>query len=61
MVFPLVLPFSSTFDEPASVAQLDVRPIGDQDVAGSALAGLATFFRGYLIMKYFLRSFSPFP
>ena len=40
---------------PASVAQLD----GNQEVAGSTPAGSATFFRGDLIMKYFLRIFSP--
>ena len=42
------------------MAQLDARPTGDQEVAGSTPAGSATFFRGDLIMKYFLRSFSPF-
>ena len=31
---------------PASVAQLDVRPTGDQEVAGSNPAGSATFFPG---------------
>ena len=46
--------------KPASVAQLDVRPTGDQEVTGSTPAGSATFFRGDLILKYFLRSFSPF-
>ena len=45
---------------PASVAQLDARPTGDQEVAGSTPAGSATFFRGDLIMKYFLWSFSSF-
>ena len=45
---------------PASVAQLDVLPTGDQEVAGSIPARLATFFRVDLIMKYFLQSFSPF-
>ena len=35
-------------------------PTGDQEVVGSILAGSATFFRGELIMKYFLLSFSPF-
>ena len=30
----------------ASVAQLDVHPTGDQEVAGSTPAGLDTFFRG---------------
>ena len=44
----------------ASVAQLDPRPTGDHGVASSTPAVSATFFRGYLIMKYFLRSFSPF-
>ena len=46
--------------EPASVAQLDARPTGNQEVAGSTPAGSATFFRGDLLMKYFLRSFAPF-
>ena len=46
--------------QPASVDQLDARPTGDHKVAGSTPAGSATFFRGNLIMKYFLRSFSPF-
>ena len=35
-------------------------PTGDQEDAGSTPAGSATFFGGDLIMKYFLRSFSPF-
>ena len=35
-------------------AQLDARPAGDQEVAGSTPAGWATFFRGDLVMKYFL-------
>ena len=39
----------------ASVAQLDTRQTGDQEVAGSTSARLATFFRGDLTMK-----FSPF-
>ena len=33
---------------PASVAQLDARPTGDQEVAGSTPTGLATFLRGDL-------------
>ena len=45
---------------PASVAQFIARPIGDQEVAGSTPVGLATFFRGDLVMKYFLRPFYPF-
>ena len=32
--------------EPPWVAQSDARLSGDQDVVGSALHGLATFFRG---------------
>ena len=43
---------------PASVAQLDACPTGDQEIAGLNLAESATFFRGDFIMKYFLRSFS---
>ena len=45
---------------PAYVAQLDARPTDDQEVACSNPAGSATFFRADLIMKYILRSFSPF-
>ena len=44
---------------PASVAQLDARPTGDQEVEDSNPAGSATLFRGDLTMKYFLRAFSP--
>ena len=45
--------------KPASVAQLDARLTGDQEVevAGSIPARLAKFFRGDLTMKYFLLSF----
>ena len=43
---------------PASVAQLDAHPTGDQEVAGLTPAGSATFFCGDLVMKYFLWSFS---
>ena len=42
------------------MAQLDVPSTGDLEVTGSTPAGSATFFCGDLIMKYFLRSFSPF-
>ena len=42
------------------MAQLNVHPTGDQEVAGSTPAGLATFVPGDLIMKYFLRSFPPY-
>ena len=37
---------------PASSAQLDARPTGDQEVAGSTPARSATCFCGDLIMKY---------
>ena len=46
--------------EPASVAQLDARPTGDQEVAGSTPAEVGNILSWRLIMKYFLRSFSPF-
>ena len=41
------------------VARLNVRLTGDHEVAGLIHARSATFFRGDLIMKYFLQSFSP--
>ena len=41
------------------MAQLDAHPTGVQEVAGSTPARSAAFFRGDLIMKYFLWSFSP--
>ena len=48
---------------PPSVAQLDApsdwRP-GDQEVAGSTPAEVGNILSWRLIMKYFLRSFSPF-
>ena len=44
----------------ASVAQLDAHPTGDQEVVGLTPTRLATLFRGDLIMKYFLQSFSSF-
>ena len=43
---------------PASAAQLDTHLTSVQEVGGSIPARSATFFRGDLIMKYFLRSFS---
>ena len=45
---------------PASVAQLDARPTGDQEVPGSTPAEVGNILSWRLIMKYFLRSFSPF-
>ena len=47
-------------EKPASVAQLDARPTGDQEVAGSTPAEVGNILSWRLIMKYFLRSFSPF-
>ena len=44
----------------ASVAQLDARPTGDQEVVGSTPAEVGNILSWRLIMKYFLRSFSPF-
>ena len=44
--------------EPASVAQLDARPTGDQEVPGST-AEVGNILSWRLIMKYFLRAFSP--
>ena len=41
-------------------AQLDARPTGDQEVAGSTPAEVGNILSWRLIMKYFLRSFSPF-
>ena len=46
--------------EPASMAQLDERPTGDQEVTDSTPAVSAIFFHRDLIMKYLLQSFSPF-
>ena len=36
----------NSVERPASVAQLDARPTGDQEVAGPTPTGSATFFRG---------------
>ena len=44
----------------ATVAQLDVRPTGDQEVAGSIHAEVGNILSWRLIMKHVLRSFSPF-
>ena len=45
---------------PASVAQLDARPTGDQELAGSTSTEVGNILSWRLIMKYFLWSFSPF-
>ena len=47
-------------DSLTSVAQLDACPTSGQEVMGLTPAKSVTFFRGDLIMKYFLQSFSPF-
>ena len=47
-------------DQPASVAQLDVRPTGDQEVVGLTPTVVGNILSWRLTMKYFLRSFSPF-
>ena len=51
---------ASSEAEPASVAQLDARPTGNQEVAGSTPAEVGNILSWRLVMKYFLRSFSPF-
>ena len=51
---------SFTADEPALVAQLAARPIGDQEVVGLTPAEVSNILSWRLIMKYFLQSFSPF-
>ena len=45
---------------PASVAQLDARLTGDQEVASLTPAEVGNILSLRLIMKYFLWSFSPF-
>ena len=45
---------------PASVAQLDAHPNGNQEVAGSTSAKVGNILTWRLITNYFLRSLSPF-
>ena len=45
---------------PASVAQLDACPTGDQEVAVLTPTEVGNILSWKLIVKYFLRSFSPF-
>ena len=45
---------------PASAAQSDVCPTGDQEAAALIFAGSSNILLWILITKYFLRSFSPF-
>ena len=58
LIYPALFKFTSK--RPASVAQLDARPTGDQEVTGSTPAEVGNILSLRLIMKYFLRSFSPF-
>ena len=58
--FPSLTPCQRFLRMPASVTQLDARTTGDQEVSGLTFTGSATFFREDLVIKYFLRSFSPF-
>ena len=44
--------------EPATMAQSDVRPTGDQEVTDSIPTGSGNIFSWRLIMKYFLVIFS---
>ena len=44
----------------ALVAQLDASPTGDQEVVGSTPAEVGNILSWRLILKYFVRSFSPF-
>ena len=60
MCVPNTMLMYQTADEPASVAQLDAPSAGDQEVAGSTPAEVGNILSWRLIMKYFLRSFSPF-
>ena len=46
--------------QPASVAQLDARPTGDQEVAGSTPTEVGNILSWRIIIKYFLRLFSSF-
>ena len=58
---PLVIHGKHTeVKKPASVAQLDAPSTGDQEVADSTPAEVGNNLPWRLIMKYFLRSFSPF-
>ena len=43
---------------PALVAQLEACLTGDQEVGSSTPAGSATFFHGYLIVKFFFYAHS---
>ena len=45
---------------PALAPELDACPTGDQEVVGLTPATVGNILSWRLIMKYFLRSFSPF-
>ena len=57
---PAPISLLSHFPKLACVSQSDARPTGDQEVACSILAGSGNVLLWRLIMKYFLRSVSPF-
>ena len=57
---PLFTTAADNIIKPASLGQLDVRPTGDQEVVGSTPAEVGNILSWRLILKYFLRSFSPF-
>ena len=60
ITLPYVLNYKAfNIQTPALVARLR-RPTGDQEVAGSIPAEVGNILSWRLIMKYFLRSFSPF-
>ena len=53
-------PLEGMWTVSASVAQLDARPTGDQEVAGSTPAEVDNILSWRLIVKYFLQPISPF-
>ena len=55
-----IILFTKDF-QPASVAQSDTCPTGDQKVLGLIPTGSGNILSWRLIMIYFLWSFSPFP
>ena len=57
--FPSFTPCQRFLRMPASVTQLDACTTGDQEFSGLTSTGSATFYRGDLVIKYFLQSFSP--
>ena len=59
--YSLELPrWGGSNEYPQSMFWTEIRPTGDQEVAGSTPAEVGNILSWRLIMKYFLRSFSPF-